>query len=169
MLAVSQELTSPQIHPLRGVVTNFFFGSMEFVRWCGAYNNAKFANFLRNFCEISPSHLRNCEKKFPLVVCEIYAQGYLAPLGPSPDIGVAGTSLRTTSLVWGSLLPADRLGSKKSAIYIYAPKHLMPRMFHALSLYTHAHSAHIHARNLITFMQRYLYCAPFGARIGVWC
>ena len=54
-------------------------------------------------------------------------------------------------------------------IYIYAPKHLMPSIFHALSLYMHTHSAHIHARNLITFMQRYLYCAPFGARIGVWC
>ena len=44
----------------------------------------------------------------------------LAPFGPSPDIGVAGTSLRTTSLVWGSLPPADRLGSKKSAIYGYS-------------------------------------------------
>ena len=32
-------------------------------------------------------------------------------------------------------------------IYIYAPKHLMPSIFHALSLYMHTHSAHIHARN----------------------
>ena len=54
-------------------------------------------------------------------------------------------------------------------IYIYAPKHIMPSIFRALSLYTHTRSAHIHARNLFTFMQRYLYCAPFGARIGVWC
>ena len=54
-------------------------------------------------------------------------------------------------------------------IYIYAPKHIMPSIIHALSLYTHTRSAHIHARNLFTFMQRYLYCAPCGARIGVWC
>ena len=58
---------------------------MEFVRWCGAYNNAKFANFLRIFCEISPSHLRNCEKKIPLVVCEIYAQPY-----PQENFAISG-------------------------------------------------------------------------------
>ncbi len=77
------------------MVTNFFFWSMEFVRWCGAYNNAKFANFLRNFCEISPSHLRNCEKKIPLVVCEIYAQPYMAL--PTASTAHRNESARTTA------------------------------------------------------------------------
>ena len=62
---------------------------------------ARHVGGLRNFGYPRDEHIR------PVI---------LAPFGPSSDIGVAGTSLQSTSLVWGSPPPADRLVSKKSAI-----------------------------------------------------
>ncbi len=65
VLAVSQELTSPQIHPLRGVLTNFFFGVWN--SYGGAVHTIM--QNLQISCEIFA--------KFPLVICETAKKKFL--------------------------------------------------------------------------------------------
>ena len=124
-----------------------------------------------------PIYLCGTCLKWILTYSLIYLRKYFSTFEPILKISAHSNHFQKSQHVWtifknlSTFEPFFKYLSTfvHFVVFIYAPKHIMPSILRALSLDTHTHSAHIHARNLFTFMQRYLYCAPCGARIGVWC